>query len=325
MSPAATVLSTVLGGGLILMAVRDAFEALFHPEGRMVISRRAMRLIWAISRRLSVSRHDRLVLAGPVMLLSILGSWAVMLACGWALVMWPHFPDGFRFAAELGPPAEQSSFVDALYLSLVTLGTIGFGDISPSSDAMRLLLPLEALVGFGLLTASVSWLLSVYPALSRRRSLAYEITLLRDTLGGDLNRVLHQEHGRTAERIFAEMLSRLVAVERDLVAIPVTYYFTERDERFSLPTVLPWLLELTDRATAAGVAEPTRLRARLLRAAVDDFARTTAERFHGGGSRATRELLILYARDHLREPVVALDSLRPARATEDPRRAGTRA
>ena len=37
---------------------------------------------------------------------------------------------------------------------------------------------------------------------------------------------------------------RLVAVERDLVTIPLSYYFAERDERFSLAAVMPWLLAL---------------------------------------------------------------------------------
>jgi hypothetical protein len=315
MSPIAAVASTLLGAALILAVVRDAFEALFHPEGRMALSRGAMRAIWALFRPLSRRHRERLVLAGPLTLLAILAGWAVMLACGWALVLWPHFPDGFRFATELGPPEDQSSFVDALYLSLVTLGTIGFGDIAPADAGLRLLLPVEALIGFGLLTAGVSWLLSVYPALSRRRSLAYEITLLRDTLSGEPQRAVLDGQARAAERLFAELLSRLVAAERDLVAIPLTYYFTERDERFSLPAALPWLLDLTDRALASDVPEPTRLRASLLRAAIDDFAHTTAERFHGGGARTTRDMLAGYADDHLCEPANARTASQSSSAT----------
>jgi hypothetical protein len=238
------------------------------------------------------------------MLLTILMSWAVLLALGWALVLWPHFPDGFRFAAELGPPADQQSFIDALYMSLVTLGTIGYGDISPATDLLRLLVPLEALVGFALLTASVSWLLTVYPALSRRRSLAYEITLLREvTQQSGRGEFVHGQ-ARSAERLFAELLSRLVAVERDLVQIPVSYYFTQGDDRFSLPSVMPWLLGMAERGLATDVPAPTRLRAEMLCAAIDDFARTTAERFHGGQAATTAELLERYARDHLREGAV---------------------
>jgi len=160
--------------------LRDAFEALFHPDGRMALSRAVMRGYWWLFHLVGAHRPRLFALAGPAMLLTILMLWAALLAIGWAFVLWPHFPDGFRFADELGPDAGQRGLVDALYMSLVTLGTIGYGHISPASDLLRLLVPLEALVGFALLTASVSWLLTVYPALSRRRSLAYEITLLRE-------------------------------------------------------------------------------------------------------------------------------------------------
>jgi len=302
MSLIASVLCTLAGAALVLLVLRDAFEALFHPDGRTVLSRAIMRGSWRLFHRLCARRPGSLPLAGPFTLVTIVSSWAVLLAVGWALILWPHFPDGFRFATELGPPENQRSFIDALYMSLVTLATIGYGDISPSSDVLRLLVPIEALVGFGLLTAAVSWLLSVYPALSRRRSLAYEITLLREVAEGAPNGDFVRRQADSAERIFADLLSRLVAVERDLVTIPLSYYFTERDDRFSLAAVMPWLLALADEGLTDDVSAPTRLRARMLRAAIDDFARSTAKRFHGGDSGTTAELLEQYARDHLCEP-----------------------
>lgn len=93
--------------------------------------------------------------------------------------------------------------------------------ISQATDLLRLIVPLEALVGFALLTASVSWLLTVYPALSRRRSLAYEITLLREVTRRSGRGDFVRRQAGSAERLFAELLSRLVAVERDLVQIPL--------------------------------------------------------------------------------------------------------
>jgi hypothetical protein len=292
MSPAATVLSTAAGATLILLALRDGFDALFHPDGRMMLSRALMRGCWRLFHRFAASRPRVFPLAGPIMLLTILSSWALLLVCGWALVIWPHMPSGFHFASEIGDPAAQQGFVDAVYVSVVTLGTVGYGDISPATDLLRILVPLEALVGFGLLTAAVSWLLSVYPALSRRRSLAYEIALLRGAIS--------TEEFPGDARIPGELLSRLVAVERDMVTIPLSYYFAEADERFSLPAVMPWLLECAERNPSAESPVQTRLRARMLRAAIDDFARTTAKRFHGRHSDSTRELLESYARDHMR-------------------------
>jgi ion channel len=302
MPPAATASCTIAGSALIAIVLRDAFETLFHPDGRRTLSRAVMHASWRAFHRLAGGRPGRLALAGPCTLVTILAVWALLLAFGWALVLWPHFPAGFVFAQELGP-APRHDLVEAFYMSLVTLGTIGYGDISPASNLMRLLSPVEALLGFALLTAAISWLLSVYPALSRRRSLAYEMTLLRNALGSDGRRDFARLQPRTAERVFAELLSRLVAVERDLVTIPLSYYFSERDERFSLPAVMPWLLELVDRSVSDRVPAPTRLRARMLRAAIDDFGRTTATRFHGAGAPDTAALLARYARDHLREPV----------------------
>jgi len=52
--------------------------------------------------------------------------------------------------------------------------------ISPKPEWLALLRGLEAIIGFGLLTASVSWLLSIYPVLEKRRSLAERASLLHN-------------------------------------------------------------------------------------------------------------------------------------------------
>ena len=285
MSPLAAALCTVAGVSLAGLALRDAFEALFHPSGRMLLSRGVMRMWWSALRRRPAAQP----LAGPLILLTILACWLALLVAGWALVLWPQFPEHFAFA----PGARGRDLVDAIYLSVVTLSTIGYGDVTPTADALRVLLPLEALLGFGLLTATISWLLSVYPALSRRRSLAYELWLLREALG-DGGGLVHRE-GRSAEQMFGELLSRLVAVERDLVTLPISYYFVDRDPRFSLARSMPWLLELVEQSLIEDVPPRTRLRAHMLRGAIDDFALTTAERFHRDAGKTTVQRLAAYA------------------------------
>ena len=172
MTAAGTLLSTAAGVGLIGLVGRDAFDAMFHSEGRGMFSRQITRAIWQLFRRAG-TRHARLSLAGPVAFVTVVATWAGLLVLGWALVFWPHMPGGFRFDPSID--AAGSDLVDALSVSLVTLTTLGFGDITPTSEALRLILPLEALLGFGLLSASISWLLSIYPALSRRRSRAWAL------------------------------------------------------------------------------------------------------------------------------------------------------
>jgi hypothetical protein len=88
----------------------------------------------------------------------------------------------------------------------------------------------------------------IYPVLGRGRSLAYEITLLREE-EREAGKVLHDVDPEAAERVYAELTSRLIAVERDLVSFPITYYFAEADGRFSLAGAALYMLELADSGT----------------------------------------------------------------------------
>jgi ion channel len=291
-----TVLSTAAGVAMIGLAGRDAFDALFHPEGHATVARLIARRVWRLFRRTG-AEHRLFPLGGPAALVAVIATWAALLVVGWGLIFWPHMPSGFHF--EPGVESAGSDFVHALNVSLVTLTTLGFGDITPTATALRLILPLEALLGFGLLTASISWLLLIYPVLARRRSLAYEISLLR-AAEAETHLSLDRLEPEAADRVYAELTSRLVAVERDLVNFPISYYFAEADPRFSLPAAAPYLLELARRGTADGTPDRVRLRAHLLHSAVDDLGKTAAG-FHGGRADDVEEMLRAYARDHLRE------------------------
>ena len=293
MSTVGTVASTAAGIGLIAVAGRDVFDALFHPEGRNTLARGLMRATWHLMG--ARGRGGRLrALAGPVGLVLVVATWAALLITGWALIVLPHVPESFHYAPAVQP---DHDVVEALNISLVTLTTLGFGDVVANDAWLRVVLPFEALLGFGLLSASISWLLLVHPALARRRSLAYEISLLRKA-EDETGESLHELDAGAAEGFYAELTSRVVAVERDLVTFPVSYYFAARDERFSLPAVAGWLLEEAERGAGAGMPSRTRLRARLLIDALDDLAKTTSERFHGAQSDSTADLLAAYARDH---------------------------
>jgi hypothetical protein len=294
---AGEVLATVAGAAAILVACRDIFDSLFHPEGSAAVGRVVSRSVWRAVRRLGGGHPRALALAGPLGMIAVISTWALLLVVGWALVYLPHVDDGFLVVAG----AQGGSFVDALNISLVSLTTLGFGDVTPQAVWLRIVNPLEALLGFGLLSASVSWLLLTYPVLARRRSLAYEVQLLRRE-EAETGTTLAELDPEVAERVYAELTSRLISVERDFVNFPVTYYFAEADARFSLAAVAPYLLELAERGGAEQLPERVGLRSKLLWEALGDLATTTAKGFHGRAAGTTAELLEAYARDHLRAP-----------------------
>jgi hypothetical protein len=288
-------LSNVAGAVLIIAALRDVFDVLFNESGRAVLAHGVTRGVWRTFRGLGRRRRNVFSLAGPFALLAVIATWALLLIVGWALVYLPYMPDSFTLGSgvDRGHP-----LVDSIYTSMVTLATVGFGDIVPDAPVLRLLTPLEALLGFGLLTASISWLLSIYPVLNRRRSLAYEVNLLIESSEALGTEVVDLD-ADAAEAVYSELTSRLVAVERDMATFPIAYYFATSDRRFSLPYAMPKLLVLAERGGAESAPTRVRLRATMLREAIDDFAHAVRN-FHGGEPGTTAELLDAYAGDHLR-------------------------
>jgi hypothetical protein len=142
----------------------------------------------------------------------------------------------------------------------------------------------------------VAWLLSIHPVLARRRSLAYDVALL-ERAERDAGVTLLKLPGRELEAELEELHSRLVEVERDLVAYPITFYFAELDRRFSLAAALPVLARLADGVDAPALGPGGRLHGAMLREAIDDFAGTAA-RFPGYRGLATRDVLARYAERH---------------------------
>src|SRR5436190_1908061 len=99
----------------------------------------------------------------------------------------------------------------------------------------------EALLGFVLLTAAVTWVLQIYPALTRRRALAIRLSLLRRA---DAVRVLAEEDVPMAANLLEDLAGELVQVRVDLVQYAETYYFRDGEESVSLPANITTAIEL---------------------------------------------------------------------------------
>jgi hypothetical protein len=158
---------TVFGILLVTVVVRDVFHTLFHPVGHGSIAPQVMKLVWRLLRLFPSGRRIA-SLTGPLGIAMVVLTWGLTAVLGWMLIYFAQMPDGFSYGSELNP-ADRNNLLDSLYLSLVTVATLGFGDIVPTSTSLRVAVPLEALFGFMLLTAAVSWVLQIYPALHRRR------------------------------------------------------------------------------------------------------------------------------------------------------------
>src|SRR5918992_3146642 len=160
------VLLSLAGVVLIALTLRDIFDTLFHPLGRGYVGSWVVGGVSRLGHRLAGRLRSAPVLIGPLGYISVVVTWTAMLAIGWALIFLPHLPDGFLIGEGLDPAAHDD-LADALYVSLVNLTSLGYGDISPEGPLLRILGPVETLFGLGLLTASISWLISIYGVISR--------------------------------------------------------------------------------------------------------------------------------------------------------------
>ena len=218
--------------------------------------------------------------------------WMLLITGGWTLVYWPHLPDGFVFATGLDPAA-RTGLLDALYLSAVTLTTLGFGDISPEAPWLRLVVPVEAFVGLTLVTAAVSWVLQVYPALSRRRALAVRLSLLHRS--GAAQRVAAGDSA-LVPALLSQLAAEVVQLRVDLFQHPETHGFTDRRPDAALPQALEIALELAAAASAAEDPDAC-FAGRLLEAAVHDFLGVVDDEFLHSGA-PPRDVLGRYADGH---------------------------
>jgi hypothetical protein len=280
---------TVLGLGLVGFGLYDVFRGLLYPSGRGTISYWVLRSVWRLSRGMN---HRWGSLAGPLGVVIVIVLWGMLQAFGWALVYYPHVPEGFYYAEGMDPE-DYDDFAEALYISLVTLGTLGFGDVVPTGAWLRFVSPVEALIGFALLTATVSWFIQIYPALARRRALAVRLRALQSVAYAD--RVASLDRAG-AHRTLDQLTADIVDVHVALVQNAESYYFREVKEDAALAVSLPYAMEIAARAGEAP-AEEVRLSGAMLSSAVSDFGQHLREEFHGAGE-STEEVLGAYATDH---------------------------
>lgn len=288
---------TLIGITLILAVLRDIFRTLFPYTEKITASRMVAKVLWRGLHRLGVHRPQVLYAAGPLAFLTVVGGWFVLLAVGWALVYWPHMSSAFSFGEGLDA-ATRSGFLDALYFSLGTQATVGYGDIVPTNPWLMMSATLQALCGLGVLLAALSWYLAIGQAFSQCRSLAHKVALLKEA-EPHAEVALTRMNPEAVVPILDDLAVRLVAVRAEFLRFPITYYYGSSDERLSLPAVLPYLVWLAEEGSRESCPEETRFYAAVLGRAIEHFSATVASRFLGVSPSPSHQILQEYASDHL--------------------------
>ncbi|WP_307805250.1 potassium channel family protein [Streptomyces spirodelae] len=282
-------LVTSAGALMVLVTLRDVFHTLWHPTRHAGLSRYVMRGLWELSARLGSHRRAAGIV-GPLAMVTVVGTWAFTIILGWALIYWPHLPEAFSFAAGL-KPEKHSGLLDALYVSMVTVATLGLGDIAPSAGWLRIVGPAESLVGFALLTATVSWILGIYPALTRRRALALRLSQLRRS-----GISAQQFEGAAGAALLESLAADVSRVSVDFAQYAESYYFHDGNDRTSLAVNIHHAAELADQGRRARHPD-VRMTAAVLSRALEDLADILDRRFLRTG-RTEPDVFRAFLDDH---------------------------
>src|SRR5881396_943565 len=233
------------GAIFVVVIMWDAFEALVLPRRvtrRLRPTRMFYRVAWllwsAVARRIRPGgrRETHLSFFGPLSLLVLLAAWAASLVVGFALLQ-------TGLGASLNVPG-GGSFTDHLYLSGETFFTLGLGDIAPVSRVGRVLVVIEAGIGFAFLALVIGYLPILYQSFSRRE---VSITLLDARAGSppsaeELLRGSWSDHEeltallREWERWSAEVLE-------SHLSYPVLSYYRSQHDNQSWLTALTTILD----------------------------------------------------------------------------------
>ncbi len=292
-------LSVAAGCVIIGLVIVDIVLTLFTPSMRGRLNVLLVGTVWRLSRPFARRSPLARELAGPLTFLSVVTLWALMIGLGWALIYWPFLRNDFlvNFGLDLNRTS-ANNFLSSLYLSFVVLATLGFGDIVPIGGVLRFVVVLEAFVGFGLLTAGISWFLSTAPALSRRRVLAQQVALIQSAAHD--THPLREWDDDTMALTLRDIALDIAAVQSDLEQYPVIYYFRNADPDADLVLRLPFLLQLA-RGTQASEDEgqvPVELRSAMLERAVVDLLATIGRQYLNVTERDPDALLKACIADH---------------------------
>jgi hypothetical protein len=241
-------LFTAAGVFLLLFVAYDVYATILDASGRAgPLSQILNRLVWSVSRlvafRFSRGRRHRLLnLVGPMLMPALIVIYLHLLIAGFALIYVPRMPADFT----VEPMAASTDWIESLYFSGSTLITLGYGDITPRTTFMRLVALVEGASGFALISLAVTYLITVYSALERKRVIALSFYHQAEE-GADVAGFI-SHHFVTGRFHGFEVVLRMAA--RDINELqeshaehPVIHYFHPVAVHKSMPRVFFLVLE----------------------------------------------------------------------------------
>lgn len=254
----------ILGAAIVVLTLREVYRDLFHPTATGSLSDFIAKSTFSLFRHIPKLLSD----AGPIAIVLVIFIWVMAVCLGFALI-YDGVPAQF-FAVHGG---SRAGFWAMLYFSLEVVTTLGLGDFAALPIWLRLLATFEALVGFAVLTASISSIVLLHQSLARMRTLARKLANAARAA-----EEFHVSLTSDADETLSEFSAEVVRTRVDLIHFPIVYYFYAENHHSSLSRTLPNALFFS-RAALSAPDSGTRRAAALLTVALRDLAEVLNDRF----------------------------------------------
>ncbi len=179
-----SVIEELLGVALAIVVLLDVFLIVLYARTNTgIISRWLSYTLWrgfvAVGKRLGKQQSKLLILSGPVILLSVLASWAVLLSLAIALIIHPNLGTGIKATQGQTP----RDFITALYAGGTSLSFVGSSNLQPVTPAFKLLYLFNSLLGISIASLTITYLMQVYQNLLIRNAYGLQMHLMTGQTG----------------------------------------------------------------------------------------------------------------------------------------------
>lgn len=237
------LLLQLLGGLLVALVLVDVFfTVLFPASGHGPIRKPLSKCVWrafaTLGGALAPARRRRLLAySGPLLITVTILTWVLLLVLGWAAVFKPAL--GRDVVAANGPT--DTGWGTALYVSGFSLSTLGTGDVVPTNALYRLLTVAESALGFSVFTMVLTYFLSIYGAITSRKTFASSLHHHTFDTGHASQLLAGLAEGGSfpeGQGQLAELAGFLTHTFETHRSYPVLRYFHFRQQRYALPRLL---------------------------------------------------------------------------------------
>ena len=226
------VLFGIVGIFILVTVLGDVVKTTLSAKGSGLISGTVANTLWsgALAYHRRRTSHELLSFMGTFILVAIIGVWTFLLWVGWSL-FFSIDPGSTVWASDSRP----TSTLETFYFVGYTLITLGSGEIRPQGPFWQLATLAATTTGFVVLTLSITFLLSILPAVAAKRQTASYITGLGLTPDAI---VLNSWDGSDCSALvdhLPNLMTSLSTLIQTYQAFPVIHYFHSTDPHTAFP------------------------------------------------------------------------------------------